>query len=62
MEDLVFLCHSSGFDTGVDIEKLIEVREILTSEMPVETLHGGIAKAGLPVTSKNTAESLMQNS
>jgi hydroxymethylglutaryl-CoA lyase len=62
MEDLVFLCHSSGFDTGVDIEKLIEVRDILTSEMPGETLHGAIAKAGLPVTSISTADSLMQNS
>jgi hydroxymethylglutaryl-CoA lyase len=47
-EDLAFLCHSKGFDTGVDIEKLIEVRSILRSEMPQEALYGGLARAGLP--------------
>ena len=49
MEDLVFLCQSSGFETGVDMEKLIKVREILAVEMPDELLHGALAKAGLPV-------------
>lgn len=48
MEDLVFLCRSSGFDTGVDLEKLIGVRDILRREMPDETLYGALAKAGLP--------------
>src|SRR5882762_4973480 len=47
-EDLVFLCESKGFDTGIDIEKLIAVRSILRSEMPHETLYGGLARAGLP--------------
>src|SRR3984885_155005 len=47
-EDLAFLCHSKGFDTGIDIEKLIAVRSILRSEMPGETLYGGLARAGLP--------------
>jgi len=47
-EDLVFLCHSKGFDTGIDIEKLIEVRGILRAEMPLEALYGGLARAGLP--------------
>ncbi|MFK5978771.1 MAG: hydroxymethylglutaryl-CoA lyase [Rhizobiaceae bacterium] len=50
MEDLVFLCQSGGFETGVDVEKLIEVREILSSEMPDEPLHGALAKAGLPIS------------
>ena len=47
-EDLVFLCESKGFRTGIDIEKLIAVRSILRSEMPGETLYGGLARAGLP--------------
>ena len=47
-EDLVFLCESKGFSTGIDIEKLVEVRAILRSEMPGETLYGGMARAGLP--------------
>ena len=47
-EDLVFLCESKGFPTGIDIEKLIAVRSILRSEMPDETLYGGLARAGLP--------------
>ena len=47
-EDLVFLCESKGFKTGVDIEKLIAVRSILKSEMPGEALYGGMARAGLP--------------
>ena len=47
-EDLVFLCESKGFSTGIDIEKLLAVRGILRSEMPGETLYGGLARAGLP--------------
>ncbi len=47
-EDLAFLCESKGFSTGIDIEKLIAVRSILRSEMPDETLYGGLARAGLP--------------
>jgi hydroxymethylglutaryl-CoA lyase len=47
-EDLVFLCESKGFKTGIDIEKLIAVRGILKSEMPGEALYGGLARAGLP--------------
>jgi hydroxymethylglutaryl-CoA lyase len=47
-EDLVFLCESKGFNTAIDIEKLIAVRAILRSEMPGEPLYGGLARAGLP--------------
>jgi hydroxymethylglutaryl-CoA lyase len=47
-EDLVFLCESKGFPTGIDIERLIAVRSILRSEMPNEALYGGLARAGLP--------------
>jgi hydroxymethylglutaryl-CoA lyase len=47
-EDLVFLCESKGFATGIDIDRLIAVRAILRSEMPNEPLYGGLARAGLP--------------
>ena len=47
-EDLVFLCESKGFATGIDVEKLVAVRAILKSEMPGEQLYGGMARAGLP--------------
>ena len=47
-EDLVFLCESKGFPTGIDLEKLISVRKILRAEMPNEPLYGGLARAGLP--------------
>jgi hydroxymethylglutaryl-CoA lyase len=47
-EDLVFLCESKGFATGIDVEKLIGVRGILKETMPDETLYGGLARAGLP--------------
>jgi hydroxymethylglutaryl-CoA lyase len=47
-EDLVFLCESKGFATGIDIERLVAVRSILRSEMPGEALYGGLARAGLP--------------
>jgi hydroxymethylglutaryl-CoA lyase len=48
-EDLVFLCKSKGFPTGIDIDRLVAVRSILRSEMPAEPLYGGLARAGLPV-------------
>jgi hydroxymethylglutaryl-CoA lyase len=47
-EDLAFLCESKGFPTGIDIEKLVSVREILREQMPNEPLYGGLARAGLP--------------
>jgi hydroxymethylglutaryl-CoA lyase len=47
-EDLVFLCESKGFATGIDIDRLIAVRSILRSEMPGEQFYGGLARAGLP--------------
>ena len=54
-EDLVFLCESKGFATGIDVEKLIAVRSILRDEMPGEALYGGLARAGLPGRSASAA-------
>jgi hydroxymethylglutaryl-CoA lyase len=44
----VFLCESKGFATGIDVERLVAVRGILSEAMPNEALYGGLARAGLP--------------
>ena len=47
-EDLVFLLESMGLRTGIDLEKLIAARAILTAALPGEPLYGHLADAGLP--------------
>ncbi|MCT8974702.1 hydroxymethylglutaryl-CoA lyase [Microbaculum marinisediminis] len=47
-EDLVYLCETKGMRTGIDIERLTAVREILQSEMPGEHLYGSLVRAGPP--------------
>lgn len=48
LEDLAFLSQTKGFDTGLDLGKLIGVRDILQAAMPSETLFGALARAGPP--------------
>lgn len=48
MEDLCFLLDAMGLRTGVDIEKLVQVREIIARNLPGTPLYGGLARAGLP--------------
>lgn len=48
MDDLVFLLEGAGMKTGVDLDKLVEVREIIAANLPDEKLHGMYAKAGAP--------------
>jgi len=48
-EDLVFLCETKGFETGIDIEQLIGLRDIQAEEMPGEVFYGALEKAGLPL-------------
>lgn len=47
MEDLAFLAQTKGWDTGIDIEKLVAARAVLKQAMPAETLYGAVAHAGL---------------
>jgi hydroxymethylglutaryl-CoA lyase len=47
-EDLAFMLEAMGFDTGIDIEQLLKVREFVHSALPDVVQHGAIAKAGLP--------------
>lgn len=48
MEDLCFMLDAMGLDTGVDIERLIEVRKIVARSLPDIPMQGALAKAGLP--------------
>jgi hydroxymethylglutaryl-CoA lyase len=47
-EDLVFMLESMGLRTGIDIEKLLNVRHILLDAIPNEELYGFTPDAGLP--------------
>jgi hydroxymethylglutaryl-CoA lyase len=48
-EDLAFMLESMGFETGVDLEALINVRQIVKSALPDEELYGFTPDAGLPL-------------
>jgi hydroxymethylglutaryl-CoA lyase len=48
MEDLVFMLEAMGFATGVDLDRLVKVRELVHGFLPNVVQYGAIAKAGLP--------------
>jgi hydroxymethylglutaryl-CoA lyase len=48
-EDLVFMLESMGLNTGIDLSKLFEAREVLATAVPNEELYGYVAAAGLPL-------------
>jgi hydroxymethylglutaryl-CoA lyase len=48
IEDLVFMLESMGYETGIDIRKLLECRSILEEALTAETLYGSLGRAGLP--------------
>jgi hydroxymethylglutaryl-CoA lyase len=54
-EDLVFLLESMGYPTGIDFDRLLAARAILAEALPAETLHGQLARAGLPKTFRRAA-------
>jgi hydroxymethylglutaryl-CoA lyase len=47
-EDLVFLLESMGLRTGIDLDKLIAARSIISDGLPGEPLYGNVPAAGLP--------------
>lgn len=47
-EDLVFMLESMGYNTGIDLDKLVRAREWLSKGIPGETLLGNVARAGIP--------------
>jgi len=48
LEDTAFMFESMGIDTGIDLDRLAEARDIVARALPEVTLYGAIAKAGLP--------------
>ena len=48
MDDLCFMLDGMGLRTGVDLEALVAVRDIVTESLPDIEMHGGLARAGLP--------------
>ena len=47
-EDLVFMLDSMGLRTGIDLDKLLQVRDIVIAALPGEHLYGFTPDAGLP--------------
>lgn len=45
-EDLVLMLNAMGLDTGIDLDKLLEVRKILAEALPGEPLYGFTPDAG----------------
>jgi hydroxymethylglutaryl-CoA lyase len=49
-EDCVYLLESLGFETGVDVEALLALRQTVEAWLPGERFAGAIARSGLPKT------------
>ena len=47
-EDLVFMLEAMGYRTGIDLDALIKVREIVAAGIPGEDLFGLVPLAGVP--------------
>lgn len=48
-EDLVFMLEAMGVRTGIDLPRLLEVRDILRAALPGEETYGFTPDAGLPL-------------
>ena len=48
MDDLCFMLERMGLRTGVDLDKLLAVREIVARNLPQTPMYGALARAGLP--------------
>jgi hydroxymethylglutaryl-CoA lyase len=47
-EDLVFMLDSMGYTTGIDLDRLLKVREVVIAALPQEAMYGFTPDAGLP--------------
>jgi hydroxymethylglutaryl-CoA lyase len=56
MEDLCFMLDSMGLITGVDLQKLLHVREIAAQNLSSNLMTGALARAGLPNHYKSAKE------
>ena len=48
-EDLAYMLAAMGYDTGIDLPKLLAVRDIIKAALPDEPLYGFTPDAGLPL-------------
>jgi hydroxymethylglutaryl-CoA lyase len=48
-EDLVFMLEAMGLWTGIDLDRLLRVRDVLRAALPDEPLYGFTPDAGLPL-------------
>lgn len=48
-EDLVFMLQAMGIETGIDLDALLRVRDILAQALPGEPLYGFTPDAGVPL-------------
>jgi hydroxymethylglutaryl-CoA lyase len=48
-EDLAFMLDAMGYETGIDLDRLMQVRRILQDALPGEPLYGFTPDAGLPL-------------
>ena len=46
-EDLVFMLEAMGLKTGIDLERLLDVRSIVAEGIPGEKLYGYVPEAGI---------------
>jgi hydroxymethylglutaryl-CoA lyase len=49
-EDLAFMLGGMGYDTGIDLDRLLELRARVAGWLSHEMLHGALWRAGLPKT------------
>jgi hydroxymethylglutaryl-CoA lyase len=59
-EDLAFMLESMGYDTGIDVRQLLEMRPILEQALPEAALYGSLSRAGLPKGYPETKSSLQK--
>ena len=48
-EDLAFMLDAMGYETGIDLDKLVRVRTVVQEALPGESLYGFTPDAGLPL-------------
>jgi hydroxymethylglutaryl-CoA lyase len=48
IEDLAFMLEAMGFETGIDIDRLLAVRKLVHGFLPNVVQYGAVARAGLP--------------
>lgn len=55
-EDLVFMLEAMGLHTGIDIDGLSDVRQIIAEALPGEPLYGFVPDAGVPLGFERIAQ------